>query len=98
MIAPHTSDARLKNELPHILSERVLRSNHASHTGPRGFEPRNDGVRVRCLTVWLWATIFACPSVFQTGKGYYKKSSLKKQALFVVIEWTFSARYGTTIA
>ena len=57
-----------------------------SATGPRGFEPRNDGVRVRCLTVWLWATIFACLSVFQTGKGYYRKMSLKMQEVFVQLK------------
>ena len=26
--------------------------------GPAGFEPTNDGVKVRCLTAWLWAYIF----------------------------------------
>lgn len=25
--------------------------------GPAGFEPTSDGVKVRCLTAWLWALI-----------------------------------------
>lgn len=25
--------------------------------GPAGFEPTSDGVKVRCLTAWLWAYI-----------------------------------------
>ena len=27
----------------------------AHMAGPPGFEPGHDGVKVRCLTAWLWA-------------------------------------------
>ena len=41
--------------------------------GPQGFEPWNDGVRVRCLTIWRWANVLSQQKILYTC-GYIVSS------------------------
>ena len=48
---------KIPKEFPiHQKRELLLKFSLA---GPQGFEPWNDGVRVRCLTIWRWANMLS---------------------------------------
>ena len=39
-------------------AKKATRKNRVAFiTAPQGFEPWNDGVRVRCLTAWRWGIV-----------------------------------------
>lgn len=49
----------------------------------------NDGVRVRCLTVWLWANMSFSPVFFRTSKCYYSHLISRLQGKIFIFEENF---------
>ena len=48
------SGRRDSNPRPRPWQGRILPLNYFRETGVAGFEPTSDGVKVRCLTAWLY--------------------------------------------